>query len=693
VPRVTVREFWKGLDTNRAATKPGYALVARNVLLTRAGRAEVRPGILRAHHTRSADETIWNLFEFRDAAGLTYRLVKTGTTLARLALAGGAPVANETGMSAAGPASMAEAQDLVFLADQRAKNYVTTGGGGVANTLPLDKAAPSAALSPVGAGTATGMVAGTYRVACSFYNPTFDWTTPPRAYEAVTITANQAIRVTTPADPGDGFTKMYFWRTKIGEVGPFYWIGEATTWSTTHDLTAIDSDIVAQPSTYYLSPVHNLDGEIVAANPPACKFANWHKHRLALGSDSTKLLRIYFSDLDKPTSFFVTTVAKEPSHYHDLLEGQGYVMTGLNDLNGAFVAFKDYSITIRNGDIDPASWQWYVAVDGTGCIAPWSRAVAPGLGIFFAGADGVFLLDDSFRARRISDAPDGAGIGDDYRALDFTKVEYWWGAWSEREREYLLGVTTSAAAGTAPDRVYSYAPDTGAWSTRDYGMALVLPTCAGLMTNEAGRPKVYCGTSAGYVYETGHTAQSDGPMGGTVTGVATAGAGTTLTDSAAAFYATGDGLTGLVLTVRHSATSYESRLIVSNTATVLTVASAWAQPPVPGERYFVGAIEGTLALAQWDGQESASKQWHAITGAWTKQAHTTPVRVGFTLDDDAVPTYHGSEETMGDVRFALPAGDRGVEMGAYFDIIGTGAPFEIKGVSYEFDLLGEAPAS
>jgi len=148
-----------------------------------------------------------------------------------------------------------------------------------------------------------------------------------------------------------------------------------------------------------------------------------------------------------------------------------------------------------------------------------------------------------------------------------------------------------------------------------------------------------------------------------------------------------------VLTVRHSATSYESRLIVSNTATVLTVASAWAQPPVPGERYFVGAIEGTLALAQWDGQESASKQWHAITGAWTKQAHTTPVRVGFTLDDDAVPTYHGSEETMGDVRFALPAGDRGVEMGAYFDIIGTGAPFEIKGVSYEFDLLGEAPAS
>ncbi len=647
--------------------------------MNRAGRCETRPGLLRAHHTRIASETIWNIFELVTANGTVVKLVKSLDDLCTLTLAGAAPASIEASLVSTGPADIVEANHFAFIADQRTTNYVSTGVTGASNTLALTKAAPTSALSPTGNGAGSGLVAGVYRVCYAFRNPTFGWTTPPRAVESVTITAGQNIRVTTPTDPSDGFTTMDFFRTLVGEVGPLYYVASSTTYSSTADLSVGDTDVTNNPATYYQSPLHNDDGEIVAANPSACKFACWHKHRLALGSDSTNLLRIVFSDLDKPTQFFVSTIAKDPAHYHDLEAGQGRKFTGLNTFNGALVCFKNASITIRNGDIDPASWTWFVAVDGIGNVAPWSRAVAPGVGIFFAGQDGVYILTGDFGVRKISDRPDGAGIGDDYRALDFSKVEYWWGVWDERQREYLLAVTTSSATSNAPDRVYSYALDTGAWTTREYGMGSLLPTCAGTLTNASSVPKVYIGTSTGFCYETGYSTLTDGPISGTVTGTAAAGSSTTDIVSTG-FYDTGDDLTGLVATVRHSATSYESRLIASNTSTTITLASALSSTAL-SKTFFVGAIQSTLTLAPWDADSATDKQWHETTGQWAKQTHTTPVRVGFTLDDQATPpTYTGDEETMGDVRFGVGINDFAVECAPHFDVVGTSAPMELRTV-------------
>lgn len=683
MPRAAFKDISAGLDTNSPAPLPGAALTARNLLMNRRGRCETRGGILRAHTTRIAAETIWNIFEMVGSTGTVIKLVKSEDDLCTLSLAGGAPSSIEASL-ATGRADIVEANHLAFIANQRNKNYVSTGATGANNTLTLDKAAPTSALAPASAGTATGMVAGVYRVAYAFYNPTFDWTTPPRAYESVTVTADQAIRCTMPASPGDGFTTMYFYRTKVGEVGPFYWVASYTTFSGTLDLTVIDTDISNNPSTYYESPLHNDDGAIVAANPEESKFACWHKQRLLLYSGATNLLRTFASDATKPTQFYVTSIAQDPAQYHDLDAGQGRVATGVNSWNGAAIYFKNYSITIRNGDIDPASWVWYLAVDGIGCIAPWSRAVAPGLGIFFAGADGIYLLDASFSVRKLSDKPDGGGIGDDYRSFDFSKVEYWWGEWVEAERVYLLGVTTTSASGNNPDRVYAYAADTGAWTTREYGMGLILPTSAGVLTNGSSRPKVYLGTSAGFVYETGYATLTDGPQSGTATGTLTARTATTLTDSGAAFNTTGDGLIGQVVTVRHSATSYESRVITANTATELTVAT-WTSTPAVGARYFVGSIQSTLTLAPWDGGNPEEKRWLRMNGSWALQTHTTPIRVGFTLDDQATPpTYTGTEQTMGDVRFSEGVNDRAVEAAPHFDCIGTSAPMEMKGVDIEW---------
>jgi hypothetical protein len=679
---------FSGLDTNNPAAPATASVVARNLLMSRPGRCETRGGLLRAHHTRVASETIWNIYEGRSSTGTIIKLVKSLDDLCTLALAGAAPASIEASLDSGGPADITQANHLFFLADQRASCYVSTGATGAALTQKLTKAAPTSALSPTdtSAGAATFTV-GAYRVAYSFYNPTLDYETPPRAYESYTK-ANGAvgIRVTTPTDPGDGFTTMRLYRTKVGENGPFYRAGTSTTYSSTFDYTVVDTDLGL--SSFPKSTVHNDDGEIVAANPTASKFACWHKHQLAFGSDSSNLLRITFSELDRPCQFFVQTIAKVPTHYHDLEEGQGRKMTGLNTFGGGLVCFKDYSVTIRNGDVDPSSWVWFVAVDGIGCVAPWTRAVVPGHGIFFAGADGVYMLDAGFRAVKISDKPDGSGIGDDYRALDFSKVEYWWGAWSEKDREYLLGVTTSSASGNVPDRVYSFSPDTGNWTTREYGMGLILPTCAGVLTNGSSQPKVYLGTSTGFCYETGWTTLQDGPQSGTVTGTATAGSGvSTIVDSTASFFATGDDLTGQVCTVRTvtgSVATYESRLIdAGNTGTSFDVTSAFSADPT-GKTYYIGAIRSTLALAGHDaGEPDLEKRWAKVGGAWTKQSHTVPVRIGFTLDDSTVPSYAGTEQTCGDVRFNVDVSDRAVECGAYLDVIGTTAPIELKSITYE----------
>lgn len=693
MPRARFKNLSVGLDTNSPSPKPGAALTARNLLMNRPNRCETRPGILRAHHTRIASETVWNIFELVNASGTVIKLVKSNDDLCTLSLAGAAPSSIEGSLSTSGPADIVEANNFAFVADQRAANYVSTGASGASNTLPLTKAAPTSALSPAGNGSGSTLAAGTYQVCYAFRNPTFGWTTPPRAAESVTITAGQNIRVTTPTDPSDGFTTMDFFRTLVGEVGPFYYVASSTTYSSTADLTVGDSTIGDQPSTYYQSPLHNDDGEIVAANPEACKFMCFHKQRLLPYSGATNLLRGFASDLGKPTQFFSTSIAKNPAHYHDFEAGQGRKATGVNSFNGAAVYFKDASITIRNGDVDPASWVYYVVSDGVGCVAPWTRAVASDIGIFFAGGDGVYMLGKDFVVRKISDNEDGAGIGDDYRALDFSKVEYWWGAWDERQKEYLLAVTTTSASTNAPDRVYVYSLATGAWTTRAYGMGLILPTCAGRLTNGSSVGKVYIGTSEGFVYETGYATLTDGPQSGTVTGTGASGSSTTAI-VATDFFNTGDDLLGQVATVRHSATSYESRLIASNTATTITLASALSST-AEGKTFFIGAIQTTLTLAPWDADSSDEKQWLRTNGQWAKQTHTVPCRIGFTLDDAASPpTYTGDEETMGDVRFSVGISDYAVEAAPHFDVIGTSAPLELKAVDLEWEPCNtRSPAS
>jgi len=80
-----------------------------------------------------------------------------------------------------------------------------------------------------------------------------------------------------------------------------------------------------------------------------------------------------------------------------------------------------------------------------------------------------------------------------------------------------------------------------------------------------------------------------GAEAGTVTGNPTSATSTTLTDTGATFNTTNDGLAGVWVTVDCSGT-VQQRQITSNTATVLTVGTAWDSNPTTSCDYYAGYI-------------------------------------------------------------------------------------------------------
>ena len=88
------------------------------------------------------------------------------------------------------------------------------------------------------------------------------------------------------------------------------------------------------------------------------------------------------------------------------------------------------------------------------------------------------------------------------------------------------------------------------------------------------------------------TGTNDGVPSGTTTGTVTAADATTMTDSGASFYTTGDGLKGVrVRTYNATTKALENDIVLaSNDGTVLTVA-AWTTTPAVGDLYVVGGID------------------------------------------------------------------------------------------------------
>src|SRR3990167_365029 len=339
---------------------------------------------------------------------------------------------------------------------------------------------------------------------------------------------------------------------------------------------------------------------------------------------------------------------------------------------------KDHSIHLMNGDVDEIRFTWQVASDrhaGIGAYCPFT-AVATPIGIIFQGECGIYSYRPGGKPELISGA-----IQQTLEGLDYSYRTSFVAGFSQCLRAYIISFTTSGQ--TVNDQTFAYFIDTGAWAPWQFGMGEIYPSCWATF-HVGSQLKPFFGSSNGFVYETENSNSVDGPTSGTETGTVTASSATSITDTTAAFYATGDDLLGISATVIHTSTTHESQQISSNASTALTT-DTWTTTPVVGTTYYVGAIEGILSLGRVDCGSSGLKRFTRITFEFQQQTHSINLLLGFTIDNDTEPTTITAISPQ-QFKFSVPVDRIGVGISPYLRTVGTDNAFELLRIDVEYQL-------
>jgi hypothetical protein len=676
---IRIDEFGRGRVTAVAqGLAPfGSASDSLNLLHTTLGTAELRPGIDRVWATRTGANAVLFAFEYVKSDLSIVYLTKVLDTLYTFdALTPATALGSiEASMTSGFISSVCNANGKVFIADS-GKNYSSDGTS--AGTHELQLAAQSSGwITLASAGAASGNPAGTVYYAFTRTQLYDGAEHAPSAALAVTRTVNQGVTVTNAAlvftDP---WTTVNLYRTKAGGT-QFYLVATGlTSGSFPYADTSLDD------SRTTASTVHG-ENVITASieKPEAAKHLCFHRGYLFLGNLAGNLpSRLRWSRPLEPTQFENFTTARR-----DIGKLDGGEITGMASFRGSLLIFKRTSIWIMNGDDDSNRFVFAETVAGIGCVAPRTIRVDGDNAVYFLSARGVCSFDLS----RVT--IHSQSIEEEIRDLLYTTYGANFVAGIEpRNRLYLLSVTPSGA--TTNTKTHVLQMDTGRWlpwGRFSFGMGQIVPTCFsdvardGPIRNSVGNVKLYMGTTTGYLYELDTTTGCDGVTSGDKTGTVTGATATTTTCSAAAFRTTGNGLTGLPMTVRRAAdNSYETVLITSATATVITHPALSGTAIVAGDTIFIGAIQGTLAFNGSDLQTVQKKRIGRILVRWKEQTHAIPLRIGYTLDDGSAPTAT-TEYAMNNNAFGKLAVHRPCQLFApYLDIIGVSCALELIGIEY-----------
>jgi len=215
--------------------------------------------------------------------------------------------------------------------------------------------------------------------------------------------------------------------------------------------------------------------------------------------------------------------------------------------------------------------------------------------------------------------------------INKTRLKYVQGRWIQHKKWYML--LYSSEGSTEHDRILVYDYDLKQWV-----IWAIYGNCLGYIESSEGAQTVYkpwLGTRGAFVYKmlTGYNlgAGTGGDVEGTITG---AGA-TTLTDTGATFYTTGDGLKDIYVSVFDSNGDFvEEKQISSNTANILTVA-AWVTTPTVGYTYEVGSIRWYYKSKVFDFEQDESKSIDNVLINFKKVATARNVDVKFYFSNDA----------------------------------------------------------
>lgn len=679
--RLDYEDFGTGryLAKNQSLAPLGSCADSLNFLHSQdRNHAVLRGPVDRTWATRPENARVLLAWEYINASGTKLLLAKVGAKLYTFTLGiTGALTEILASMDSTHIPSVTNANGKVFIADWQAKNYSSDGTSNGSNELQK-AAGAQGGITLAAAGTATGNAAGTIYYSYTNVNAYDGAESPPSTAQSVSRTADQGVTVTNAAlSFTTPWTTVNLYRTAAGSNQMYLVTTGLTSGSFPYADTSLDSSLTTT------STVHAEDSRTASIEKPsAAKHCAFFRGRLFLANFSGARTRVRWSRVGEPTQFETSTSAR-----FDVGRDDGGEITGLAVFRGSLLIFKTGSVWVLNGDVDETGFVFAPVLIGKGCVASRTIVVNGDRQVLFLSDCGVVSYDLA-TATIVSD-----NIASDLHALNYTdRADFFCAGMDICERVYLLSV--SPAAATTNTKTHALNLDTGAWSRFEFNMGQVTPSCyssadiGAIHNSAAGRVGLYFGSENGYLYEWDGASSADGVASGTHEATITARTATTTT-TATGWRITGDGLTGLGMTLRRAADgTHETVAITSNTATVITHAAFSGTAAAVGDTVYVGAYQGTLAFNRTNVKTGHKKRWERLEVELEKQANDVPLRLGWTIDDGSAPT--SSTEFDPSTRWVcrLPIHRRAVGFAPYLDIIGTALTIEIIGVHVDYEILG-----
>ena len=439
-------------------------------------------------------------------------------------------------------------------------------------------------LSAVGVGGS--LPVDTYDITISYYNSTTGHTGQLAVLKTQAIAAGEKLQVvipasTTIADSQVDYVRFYIRRQSTQSIQYLVTTGVTVTggtgaWSATHfgvSVTGATSTVEINLSSTQLAAL-TLKAPGVNDNvppPSGAKALAWHRSRMFVVTDTA----LYWSEVGKPEAFNTTDA------WQYVNRNDGDTVLAVHASERGLIIYKRFRTFILLGD-DPQTWIIDLLLPDIGCAALNSIISADGNPYWWSQHGPRGLVDGQLvdiTTKLISPT-----IGAD--ELDWTKLSQIVGM--VQPYEGWVGWAVPEFGSSRNNIILPYNFKVGAWMSTRWDPVDV--RSATTVKDSTGRPWVMLGDYDGWVYRFGQGLTDGIPVTSLpLTGTVTSSTNTTLTVSGATWDV--DKLIGKYIYIYPTTagmTQLQRRRITDNTATQITVVSAWDANPDANYRFVLG---------------------------------------------------------------------------------------------------------
>lgn len=549
-----------------------------------------RPGLIMHNSTKISAHTVLGQREYRryaSSAFTGYHLAVTAAGKLKVIASNGA--VSDADAGAATPFTAGEhypdfavANNLIFIVN--GKENKKFNGTNVQAVGGADPSAPTVADNG-----AAGNPDGTYDFAISFYNSATGYETSRSAYNSVTVVTNKIdVSWSAPADAQFDYVRVHIRKGTLS--GSFF---RMTTGSTpapnaTHGGFAVATTAtVVDITDAQINALVNVSPNTTENDPPpVLDRICFHQGRL-FGVDPTDPSTLLFSKLTSQEAF-------DPNNTIPVNVDDGDRITALVSSNESqLLVFKRNAIYALRGTFP--DWDIETVSGSVGCTSHMSTLTHDKITYFWslfgpAATDGVEV--------QLLAQPNIANTVDK-DAVEFDLLNKVAVGFDAQQLRILWSIPPNG--GARNKNFLPYSIRIGAFESELWQMIDCASMTNVLDANEV--PRLFLGDYNGRLFKLDHATFNDGVATGTRTGTPTAATSTTLTDSGATFFTTGDGLAQLYVVIEDSTGAAQRKRIASNTGTVLTLDTGEAFDPVPDNHftYYIGTISPVFNFGWKDG--------------------------------------------------------------------------------------------